>query len=56
MINFGLEVQMLKDVVQMIPILHHKDIALIHDQNFDGSQEVVVRLSVTFAAYRRPET
>ena len=56
MIDFWLEVQVLEDVIQMIPILHHKDVALIHDQNLNGRQKVVVRLGITFAPDRRTES
>ena len=56
MIHFRLKMQMLEDVVEMIPILHREDVALIHYQYFDRGQEVVIRLGVTLAPDRRVKT
>ena len=40
----------------MIPILHQKHVRLIHHHHFQGGEEVVVPLPVTFSTYDGPQT
>ena len=54
-IDFGLKMQMLEQMVNVVPILHHEHVALIHDENLDGGEKIVVGFRVSFTANRRSE-
>jgi hypothetical protein len=44
---FGLEVEVLEDVGDVVPDLHQESIGMIHKDDFNGREEVVVSLFLT---------
>lgn len=45
----GLQVEVLKDVFHVVPVLHKKRIGMVNNDQFDGRQEVIIPLLLTMA-------
>ena len=52
-VDFGLEMHVLEQLVHVIPILHHEDVALVENEELDRSQEIVIRFGIAVHADRR---
>lgn len=44
---FGLEVEVLEDVGDVVPDLHEESIGMVHKNDFNGGEEVMVSLFLT---------
>lgn len=50
-----LQVEVVQDVQQMVPVLHEEDVGLVHHQQFDGGQEVVVAVLLALGPHQHAQ-